>query len=139
MREALELIRDFPESVPGALQAIKAMARVTLSGQPAAQQDAPTDDMRVLYIAGTICQHLDTALDQSRVMAAARDIARYAPAQDAERERQQGGGDAEPDYADLLRQAAEYTRHPDYDWHLDFARQVTAALAARAQRAEGDA
>lgn len=36
-----------------------------------------------------------------------------------------------PNYADLLRRATEYCRHPDYDWDLDFQREVDAALAAK--------
>lgn len=38
------------------------------------------DRMTVLYVAGAICRHLDMALDQSKVMAAARDIAQHIAA-----------------------------------------------------------
>jgi hypothetical protein len=31
----------------------------------------------------------------------------------------------------LLEMAAEYTRHPDYDWDIGFARDVAAALEAK--------
>lgn len=50
------------------------------TGATGEEQDA--DRMAVLYAAGTICRHLDMALDQSKVMAAARDIAQHfaAPA-----------------------------------------------------------
>ncbi len=40
--------------------------------------------------------------------------------------------------ADLLaalKEAADYTRHPDYDWPVEFSRQVSAAIA----KAEGAA
>lgn len=45
---------------------------------PGDAQDA--DRMTVLYVAGAICRHLDMALDQSKVMAAARDIAQHIAA-----------------------------------------------------------
>lgn len=31
--------------------------------------------------------------------------------------------------ADLLEEAEEYTRHPDYDWHVEFSKRVRAAIA----------
>jgi hypothetical protein len=30
---------------------------------------------------------------------------------------------------ELLREAAGYTRHPDYDWPVEFSRRVDAAIA----------
>ncbi|MGE8629495.1 hypothetical protein [Achromobacter denitrificans] len=51
------------------------------SVSPSAPGDAQDGDrMTVLYVAGAICRHLDMALDQSKVMAAARDIAQHIAA-----------------------------------------------------------
>lgn len=36
---------------------------------------------------------------------------------------------AAPDLLELLREAADYTRHPDYDWPVEFSRRVSAAIA----------
>ncbi len=40
-----------------------------------------------------------------------------------------------PDLLAALKEAADYTRHPDYDWPVEFSRQVSAAIA----KAEGAA
>ena len=40
---------------------------------------------------------------------------------------------AAPDLLEALREAADYTRHPDYDWPVEFSRRVSAAIA----KAEG--
>ncbi len=39
------------------------------------------------------------------------------------------------DLLSALKEAADYTRHPDYDWPVEFSRQVSAAIA----KAEGEA
>jgi len=63
---------------------------------PSAPGDAQDGDrMTVLYVAGAICRHLDMALDQSKVMAAARDIAQHIAAPAA--------GDAQGDAKDAAR------------------------------------
>jgi hypothetical protein len=36
---------------------------------------------------------------------------------------------AAPELLELLREAADYTRHPDYDWPVEFSRRVDAAIA----------
>ena len=36
---------------------------------------------------------------------------------------------AAPELLELLREAAGYTRHPDYDWPVEFSRRVDAAFA----------
>jgi hypothetical protein len=38
--------------------------------------------------------------------------------------------------AEALRDAASYTRHPDYDWDIPFCKAVASALAAH-ERGEG--
>jgi hypothetical protein len=40
---------------------------------------------------------------------------------------------AAPELLEALREAADYTRHPDYDWPVEFSRRVSAAIA----KAEG--
>jgi hypothetical protein len=40
---------------------------------------------------------------------------------------------AAPDLLEALREAADYTRHPDYDWPVEFSHRVSAAIA----KAEG--
>ena len=36
---------------------------------------------------------------------------------------------AAPELLEALREAADYTRHPDYDWPVEFSRRVSAAIA----------
>lgn len=36
---------------------------------------------------------------------------------------------AAPDLLELLREAADCTRHPDYDWPVEFSHRVDAAIA----------
>lgn len=40
---------------------------------------------------------------------------------------------AAPELLEALREAADYARHPDYDWPVEFSRRVSAAIA----KAEG--
>lgn len=40
---------------------------------------------------------------------------------------------AAPDLLEALKEAVKYTRHPDYDWPVEFSRMVDAAIA----KAEG--